>query len=55
MGDPPVGQDDAPDAEDFGVTEGTSDQQPEEAQREAVPEGSDPDGREGRDHDPQED
>jgi hypothetical protein len=53
MGDPPVApQHDQPDNEDFGTTEGVGDGYPEEAQREAVPEGSDPDHRfeqEGKD------
>jgi hypothetical protein len=46
MGDPPVApQHDPPDDEDFGTTEGVGDGYPEEAQREAVPPGSDPDRR----------
>lgn len=53
MGDPPVApQHDHPDDEDFGTTEGVGDGYPEEAQREAVPDDSDPDHRfkqEGRD------
>jgi hypothetical protein len=41
---------DEPDPDDFGTTEGVSDQMPEEGPREAVPEGSDPDrGRDERD------
>jgi hypothetical protein len=50
-GDPPVSHPEPePDNDDFGPTEGVSDQQPEEAQREAVPEGSDPDrGKDQRD------
>jgi hypothetical protein len=46
MGDPPVApHDDQPDDDDFGTTEGVGDGYPEEAPREAVPDGSDPDRR----------
>lgn len=49
--DPPVASEgDEPDNDDFGPTEGVSDQQPEEQQRGAVPDGSDPDrGKDQRD------
>ena len=45
MDDPPVGQQSQPDNADFGPTTGVGDGYPEEAPREAVPEGSDPDHR----------
>lgn len=46
MDDPPVApQNDEPDPEDLGTTEGVGDGYPEEGQRGTVPEGSDPDRR----------